>query len=84
MSLVRSTVKSWLAPPSGHIEQLLIGSWHAKVYAGTDPLTSREIRFRKTCKTERAPANSLSDLRNDLDRFLFLLGGSDGEQLFGP
>lgn len=55
------------------------------MYAGTDPLTGREIRFRKTCKTERAnPANSLSDLRNDLDRFLFLLGGSDGEQLFGP
>jgi len=25
-----------------------------KVYAGTDPLTGREIRFRKTCKTERA------------------------------
>jgi hypothetical protein len=22
-----------------------------KVYAGTDPLTGREIRFRKTCKT---------------------------------
>ena len=25
-----------------------------KVYAGTDPLTGREIRFRKTRKTERA------------------------------
>jgi hypothetical protein len=25
-----------------------------KVYAGTDPLTGREIRFRKTCKTEQA------------------------------
>jgi len=25
-----------------------------KVYAGTDPLTDREIRPRKTCKTERA------------------------------
>jgi hypothetical protein len=25
-----------------------------KVYAGTDPLTGREIRFRKICKTERA------------------------------
>jgi hypothetical protein len=40
--------------PSGHIEQLPSGSWRAKVYAGTDPLTGREIRFRKTCKTERA------------------------------
>ena len=25
-----------------------------KVYAGTDLLTGREIRLRKTCKTERA------------------------------
>jgi len=23
-------------------------------------------------------------LRGDLERFIFLLGGSDGEQLFGP
>jgi integrase len=38
--------------PSGHIEQLPSGSWRAKVYAGTDPLTGREIRFRKTRKTE--------------------------------
>ncbi len=33
------------------MEQLPSGSWRAKVYAGTDPLTGREIRFRKTCKT---------------------------------
>jgi integrase len=38
--------------PSGHIEQLPSGSWRAKVYAGKDPLTGREIRFRKTCKDE--------------------------------
>jgi integrase len=38
--------------PSGHIEQLPSGSWRAKVYAGTDPLTGREIRFRKTRKTD--------------------------------
>jgi hypothetical protein len=30
------------------------------------------------------PAYSLAELRNDLERFVFLLGGSDGEQLFGP
>jgi hypothetical protein len=30
------------------------------------------------------PAYGLTDLRNDLERFVFLLGGSDGEQLFGP
>jgi hypothetical protein len=30
------------------------------------------------------PACGLDELRNDLERFVFLLGGSDGEQLFGP
>ncbi len=30
------------------------------------------------------PAYGLSHLRADLDRFVFLLGGSDGEALFGP
>jgi len=33
------------------------------VYAGTDPLTGREIRFRKTCKTERAAQIELGKLR---------------------
>jgi hypothetical protein len=30
------------------------------------------------------PAYGLTQLRGDLERFVFLLGGSDGEQLFGP
>jgi len=30
------------------------------------------------------PAYNLSQLRQDLDRFTFLLGGDDGESLFGP
>jgi hypothetical protein len=30
------------------------------------------------------PAYGLPQLRSDLDRFVFLLGGSDGEPLFGP
>ncbi len=30
------------------------------------------------------PAYGLGDLGRDLDRFIFLLGGSDGEPLFGP
>jgi hypothetical protein len=30
------------------------------------------------------PAYSLQDLHADLERFVFLLGGSDGETLFGP
>jgi integrase len=33
-----------------------------KVYAGTDPLTGREIRFRKTCKTEQAARIELGRL----------------------
>jgi integrase len=33
-----------------------------KVYAGTDPLTGREIRFRKTCKAERAAQIELGKL----------------------
>ena len=30
------------------------------------------------------PAYGLAQLRDDLERFVFLLGGSDGEPLFGP
>jgi hypothetical protein len=30
------------------------------------------------------PAYGLAQLRQDLERFVFLLGGSDGEHLFGP
>ena len=30
------------------------------------------------------PAYGLPQLRSDLERFVFLLGGSDGEPLFGP
>jgi hypothetical protein len=30
------------------------------------------------------PAYGLPELRSDLDRFAFLLGGSDGKPLFGP
>jgi hypothetical protein len=31
-----------------------------------------------------SPAYGIDDLRQDLNRFMFLLGGSDGETLFGP
>jgi hypothetical protein len=30
------------------------------------------------------PAYGISQLRQDLERFVFLLGSSDGEPLFGP
>ena len=48
--------------PSGHIEQLPSGSWRVKVYAGKDPLTGREVRFRVTCKTELAAQIELGKL----------------------
>ena len=38
----------------GYIQQLPSSSFRVSVYAGTDPLTGRQIRLRKTCKTERA------------------------------
>ena len=62
--MVRSWTDSWTEcrsslyrrakaiTPSGHVEQLPSGSFRVKVYAGKDPLTGREIRFRKTRKTE--------------------------------
>jgi hypothetical protein len=53
--------------PSGHIEQLPSGSWRAKVYAGTDPLTGREIRLRRTCRTERAAQIELGKLLEQAD-----------------
>jgi integrase len=37
---------------SGHLEQLPSGSYRVHVYAGTDPLTGRELRHRQTVKTE--------------------------------
>ena len=39
------------------------------------------IRLSQSCF---CPAYGLAQLRQDLERFVFLLGGSDGEQLFGP
>src|SRR5260370_41126256 len=36
----------------GHIERLPSGSYRVIVYAGTDPLTGRRLRFRQTVKTE--------------------------------
>ncbi len=37
----------------GCVEQLPSGSWRARVYAGVDPITKREIRLKATAKTER-------------------------------
>jgi integrase len=62
MSVVGCSVSVMARGPAGHIERLPSGSWRVKVYAGTDPLTGREIRFRKTCKTERAAQIELGKL----------------------
>jgi hypothetical protein len=37
---------------TGHIERLPSGSYRVHVYAGTDPLTGRQLRHRRTAKTE--------------------------------
>ena len=60
--MVSCAVVSWLGAQSGHIDRLPSRSWRAKVYAGTDPVTGREIRFRKTCKTEWAAQIELGKL----------------------
>ena len=38
---------------TGHIERLPSGSYRVHVYAGTDPLTGRAIRYRQTVKTQQ-------------------------------
>jgi integrase len=37
----------------GCVEQLPSGSWRARVYAGIDPITKREIRLKATAQTEQ-------------------------------
>lgn len=47
--------------------------------------SSRACRPRLAASLEELvghPAYSIPQLRDDLDRFVFLLGGSDGESLF--
>ena len=46
----------------GYIQPLPSGSFRVSVYAGTDPLTGRQIRLRRTCKTERAAQIALGQL----------------------
>jgi integrase len=47
---------------SGYIQQLPSGAFRVSVYAGTDPLTGRQIRLRRTCRTERAAEIELGKL----------------------
>ena len=41
-------------------------------------------RRRASLEDFAHPAYNASQLQEDLDRFTFLLGGDDGESLFGP
>jgi integrase len=47
---------------SGYIQQLPSGAFRVSVYAGTDPLTGRQVRLRRTCGTERAAQIELGKL----------------------
>ena len=58
--------------------------------ARRDPPAHRRMARRRPCHVRpvapglhRPPAYGLDAPRTDLDRFTFLLGGSDGEDLFG-
>jgi len=53
MTLIRFITSLCLESPRGHVEQLPSGSWRARVYAGVDPITQREIRLKATAKTEQ-------------------------------
>ena len=46
----------------GHIERLPSGSFRVRVYAGIDPVTGKERRFRRTVKTEAQAAEELGKL----------------------
>jgi integrase len=47
---------------TGHIERLPSGSYRVHVYAGTDPLTGRPLRFKETVKTEEQAQIALGRL----------------------
>jgi integrase len=48
---------------SGHLAQLPSGGFRVDVYAGTDPLTGRRLRYRRTVKTEQQARIVLGQLR---------------------
>ena len=49
----------------GHVERLPSGSFRVVVYAGTDPITRREIRFKSTVRTEQQARMELGRLLKD-------------------
>ena len=61
MTLIRPILLPCLELP-GYVEQLPSGSWRARVYAGVDTITQREIRLKATAKTEQQPYIELGRL----------------------
>ena len=72
-----------------------VADGHARPGPAGDPFPDRGATQLDRPATQPASAQSLEDfignpgygtpeLRRDLDRFVFLLGGNDGETLFGP
>jgi integrase len=47
---------------SGHLESLPSGSFRVRVYLGTDPVTGKERRLKRTVKTEAKAAQELANL----------------------
>jgi hypothetical protein len=58
----RVIVLSWPRPEAVTFSNYPVGAFRVSVYAGTDPLTGRQIRLRRTCKTERAAKIELGRL----------------------
>jgi hypothetical protein len=61
-ALTMTRIGTALAARSGYIQRLPSGAFRLSVYAGTDPLTGRQIRLRRTCKTERSAQIELGRL----------------------
>ena len=53
--------------PRGTIGQLPSGSWRARVYAGTDPLTGKPRYLRETAETYAAAKTALTRLQYQVD-----------------
>jgi DNA-binding transcriptional regulator YhcF (GntR family) len=53
MTVIRVIFLACPRVAKGCVEQLPSGSWRARVYAGIDPITKREIRLKATAKTEQ-------------------------------
>jgi integrase len=51
----------------GYIEQLPSGSFRARVYAGTDPVTGKERRLRETCHDYPSALEALSRLLKEAE-----------------